>query len=78
MADKLVQDCISAVRDGVDFPTIWQSILRRDALVMGPPLQASEDGRICLKIPLSSRQWLVFDSASKQFSLTARGSLYGL
>jgi hypothetical protein len=68
-AKELLENCVMAAREGADFPTIWQTVLRRHPLVAGPPIQGVESGRICLKIPLVTREWLVFDSASKEFSL---------
>ena len=69
IADELIQNCISATREGADFPTVWQTVLRRHSLVVGPPIQGVEGGRVCLKIPLITNQWLVFDSTSNEFSL---------
>ena len=71
-ADELVQNCVTATREGADFPTVWQTVLRPHALVVGPPIQGFESGRVCLKIPLINRQWLVFDAASKEFRLLHR------
>ena len=71
-ADELVQRCIGATREGADFPTIWETVLRGHALVVGPPLQAVEGGRTCLKIFMITGQWLVFDSASTEFKLLRR------
>jgi hypothetical protein len=68
MVDELIENCITATREGADFPTVWQTLLRRRSLVVGPPIQGIESGRICLKIPLISSQWLIYDSTSKEFS----------
>jgi hypothetical protein len=76
-AEELVHSCISAMRGGADFPTIWETVLKGHALVMGPPIQAHEDGRVCLKVPLSTRQWLKFESSSQEFSLAGRWSWHG-
>ena len=71
-ADELIQNCITATREGADFPTVWQTLLRGHSLVAGPPIQSIESGRVCLKIPLIRNQWLVFDSTSKEFDLRRR------
>ena len=71
-ADELVQRCVSAAREGADFPTVWETVLRGHSLVVGPPVQGVEDGRACLKIFIITGQWLVFDSASREFSLLRR------
>jgi hypothetical protein len=71
-AEELVQRCMRATGEGADFPTVWETVLRGHALVVGPPLQAVEGGRACLKILIITGQWLVFDSGSREFSLLRR------
>ena len=51
---ELIENC-----EGADFPTVWQTLLRRHSLVVGPPIQGIESGPVCLKIPLISSQWLI-------------------
>ena len=68
-ADQLVQRCVAAMGEGTDFPTLWETVLRRHSLVVGPPIQGVESGSVWLRIPLVTKQWLVFESASKTFSL---------
>jgi hypothetical protein len=65
----LLQRCASAARDGADFPTVWDSILRRHRLVTGPPVQAIRDGHPRLEIPLMTGQSIVFDSSSGEYSI---------
>ena len=36
--NDLVLKCTAAARDGADFPTVWEAVLRRHALVLGPPI----------------------------------------
>jgi hypothetical protein len=50
IADELIQNCLTATREGADFPTVWQTLLRLHSLVAGPPIQSIEGGRVCLKI----------------------------
>jgi hypothetical protein len=71
-ADELVRKCVSTMREGADFPTLWQTMLSHHPLVAGPPIQGVESGRVCLRIPLVTSQWLVFDSTSKEFWLFRR------
>ena len=71
-ADELIQNCITATREGADFPTVWQTLVSGHSLVAGPPIQSIESGRVCLKIPLIDTQWFVFDSTSKEFVLRRR------
>jgi hypothetical protein len=70
--EDLVQTCIRATQEGADFPTLWDTTLRRHPLVIGPPVQGVEGGRVCLKISLITGQRLVFDSASREFKLLRR------
>ena len=65
----LLERCADAVGRGADFPTIWQKILQRHRLVIGPPEQAMDGDRAQLRVRLSTGQWLVFDSATKSFTL---------
>ena len=68
-ADQLVRRCVAAMSEAADFPTLWDTVLRRHSLVVGPPIQGVESGSVWLRIPLVTKQWLVFESASKTFSL---------
>ena len=67
-ADQLVRRCVAAMSEAADFPTLWDTVLRRHSLVVGPPIQRIEGGRAWLRIPLVTNQWFVFESASKTFS----------
>ena len=71
-ADQLVRRCVAAMGEGADFPTLWDTVLRRHSLVGGPPIQGIEGGRAWLRIPLVTNHWLVFESASKTFSVLHR------
>lgn len=66
----LVRTCGACMRDGADFPTVWNTILKGHALVVGPPVQVISDGYARLEIFLVTGQRLVFDSASKEFRLS--------
>jgi hypothetical protein len=68
-AEDLVRQCTEAIRDS-DFPTVWHSLLRQHHLVVGPPVQYMNGGNAELHVRLLSGQRLVFDSASKTFSVT--------
>ena len=69
-ASEVVRICAACMRSGADFPTVWNSILKGHALVVGRPVQTISDGRARLEIVLVTGQRLVFDSASKEFSLS--------
>ena len=68
-ASHLAHECTGAVRDGEDFPTIWNTMLKGHALVVGIPVQRFEGTRSLLVIPLQTGQWLVFDGDAKEFSV---------
>lgn len=68
-ADSLVQACTQAAREGAEFPTIWDSILRTHNLVVGPPIQTFEDEQPHLDIRLSNGFWLRYCARSNDFSL---------
>jgi len=70
MARGLVRTCTASKKSGADFPTIWETILRRHPLVLGPPVSAIKDERACLEMHLVTGQRLVFDSESQVFNLT--------
>ena len=68
-ADDLARECTDAVRDGADFPTVWDTMLKGHALVAGIPIQRFEGTRSLLVIPLLRGRWLVFDGDAKEFNL---------
>jgi hypothetical protein len=70
-ADEPVQRCVRATREGADFPTVWEIVLRGHSLVVGQPVQSVEDGRACLKICIITGQWLVFDSGPENLACFA-------
>jgi hypothetical protein len=69
-SDHLLAKCAASIGSGDDFPTIWQTILRGHPLVLGPPVQGVSGGRLRLEVFLITGQRLVFDSTSKEFSLS--------
>ena len=69
-ASDLVRKCAACMRSGTDFPTVWNSILKGHALVVGRPVQMIRDGQARLEIFLVTGQRLIFDSASKEFTLS--------
>ena len=36
----------------MDFPTLWNEVLKPDPLVIGPPVQTVRDGRIRMEVRL--------------------------
>jgi len=57
--NDLVQQCNEAMRLGIDFPTLWQTIIKLHPTVMGPPLQRLDGNRTYLEVPLLRGDWLV-------------------
>jgi hypothetical protein len=70
MARDLLRSCSASKKSGDDFPTIWETILRRHPLILGPPVSTIKGGRTCLEMYLVTGQRLVFDSESQVFSLS--------
>ena len=58
--EQLLKRCMAAKADGADFPTIWNTILRGNRLVIGHPVQAMENGVPVLRIRLLNNQHLVY------------------
>ena len=65
----LLKQCADAMREGADFPTVWNTLLKSHALVAGPPVQTTRGGHAQLEVFLVTGQRLIFDSASREFSL---------
>jgi hypothetical protein len=65
--DDLLEICIAARGRGMDFPTLWNSILKPSRLVVGNPVQVHENGQPTLKIRLVTSQYLAF--AANKFAL---------
>ena len=53
----LLERCVSARQEGLDFPTIWSRILSRHRLVSGIPVSVSE----VLAVPLATGDTLCFN-----------------
>jgi hypothetical protein len=68
-AGDLARACTELVRGGNDFPTIWNSRLRRHPLVAGIPQQRLIGTQSVLEIDLITGERLVFDGDRKKFSI---------
>ena len=64
----LARLCTDAVRKGNDFPTIWNTLLKKHPLVDGIPQQRLEKNQ-SLDIRLITGERLVFESEGKRFSI---------
>jgi hypothetical protein len=58
--DHLVERCIAARFDGADFPTVWNTILKKSRLIAGTPVQALRDGEPVLTVRLTTNQHIVY------------------
>jgi hypothetical protein len=59
VADRLVRECTLARSHGVDFPTVWATILQPSRLTVGRPIQAFVDGRPVLQVRLVTNEYIV-------------------
>jgi hypothetical protein len=58
-AERLLRQCVAARLHGVDFPTVWTTILKPSRLTIGHPIQAFVDGHAVLKVRLTSNQSII-------------------
>ncbi|CAM5766536.1 hypothetical protein LMIY3S_01855 [Labrys miyagiensis] len=65
----LLLQCIAAAGQGTDFPTIWDTILRRHPLVIGVPMQIYREGRPLLEVRLVTNQSLIYDSHQHGYTI---------
>ncbi|MEI9424211.1 hypothetical protein O7A70_23895 [Mesorhizobium sp. Cs1299R1N1] len=66
MADvvsELVRACNTARAKGMDFPTIWQTMLKQHPYVVGRPLQDQNEVGPALRVPLVTGRHLIFDAS---------------
>jgi hypothetical protein len=68
-AHDLALQCTELVRKGNDFPTVWATVLKSNALVNGIPESRYQGTRAVLVIRLITGDRLVFDADSKKFRL---------
>jgi len=69
-ANDLARLCTELVRSGNDFPTVWNTLRKGHALVLGLPRQRHDGSRNLLDISLITGERLVFDGDAKNFSIT--------
>jgi hypothetical protein len=68
-AKDLARRCTEVLRKGDDFPTVWQTLLKRHPLVEGIPRQRLDGNRSLLEMRLITGERLVFDGDAKRFSV---------
>ncbi len=69
-AYDLAQLCTELVRKGNDFPTVWNTVLKGNALIDGIPRSTLEGAKSVLEIRLITGERLVFDGDAKKFNVT--------
>jgi hypothetical protein len=74
MASDLLRQCETARMAGLDFPTVWTTILRVHPLVAGPAIEVADGNRTWLEIPLTTGGRLACD-ADGSYRLVNRVSL---
>jgi len=62
----LVERCRAGQAAGMDFPTLWNEVIKPHPMVIGPPVQTVRDGRIRLEVRLITGGAIVFDSKTRQ------------
>ena len=62
--DTLIAHCRAGQAAGMDFPTLWNEVLRADPLVIGPPVQTLRDGRVRMEVRLITGAVIAFDTES--------------
>jgi hypothetical protein len=55
--------------NGVDFPTLWYTVIKPHPCVVGVPVQRLAGDRTYLEIPLLRGNWLVVDTDRRTVSL---------
>ena len=65
----LRRKCSAATLQGLDFPTVWNDVLRKHPLVLGPPIQVYHGDVPHLEIPLLTGRHLVYNSSKREYSL---------
>ena len=68
-AHDLARRCTEMMRKGEDFPTVWSTVLKGNALVDGIPQSKLEGTRSVLEIRLITGERFVFDGDAKKFSV---------
>ena len=58
----LIALCRAGQAAGLDFPTLWNEVLKPHPLVIGPPVQTVRDGRIRMEVRLITGAVIAFDT----------------
>jgi hypothetical protein len=66
---ELMERCRAGKAAGMDFPTLWNEVLRPHPLVIGPPVQTVRDGRIRMEVRLIAGSPIAFDTETNEILL---------
>jgi hypothetical protein len=67
--NDLVENCNRAMHNGVDFPTLWHTVIKPHPAVVGVPVQRLDGNRSYLEIPLMRGDRLRVDTAGRTVTL---------
>ena len=68
-SSDLARRCADMLKEGKDFPIIWDTLLKMHPLVAGAPHQRMDGKRALLEVWLVTGQRLVFDGDVREFRL---------
>ena len=62
----LIALCRAGQAAGLDFPTLWNEVLKSHPLVIGPPVNTVRDGRIRREVRLITGSAIAFDTETDE------------
>ncbi len=68
-AHDLLRKCDEAMRSGIDFPTLWHTVIKPHPTVVGVLIQRSNGNRTYLEVPLLRGDCLVVDTEGRTVNL---------
>jgi CDGSH iron-sulfur domain-containing protein 3 len=71
---ELLLACNEAARAGLDFPTVWNTLLAKHRSVIGPPIQSFGERGPLLEIRLISGQRIVYHSEANEYTMAFGGT----
>ena len=68
-AQSLASACTQAIQKGLSFSSIWETLLRTNALVASPPIQNYDEDQSHTDVLLRNGYWLRYYLEANDFSL---------
>jgi hypothetical protein len=68
-ASALAEECTQAIKGGVGYGTVWDTIIRENKMVASPPIEHFDDDATHTDVLLSNGFWLRYCPDSKDFTL---------